>query len=90
MPISNGLVESMSFGLPESYDYYDQIRLIESSGINSFDQSGKFSNDTLFTTTTDDFSIIEYGYQFFNAKYSFNSGEDLPFMINVKTLKEIL
>ena len=89
MPISNQKIEEMYFQLPEHFDYYDQIRLIEAIQTNSFSYDGVFSKDTLFTTETQDFSIETFGYQFFNANYKYNDGNELPFRINVKTLKEM-
>lgn len=89
MPITNQKIESTSFQLPEQYDYYDQIRLLEANQLNTFSNDGDATNQTLFTPYTKDFSINEFGYQFFNSNYEFNNGEELPFKINVKTLKEI-
>lgn len=89
MPISNQRIENASFQLPEEYDYYDQVRLLESSQINTFSNDGCADSSTLFTTKTKDFDISAFGYQFFNSNYQFNNGEEIPFKINVKTLKEI-
>ena len=89
MPISNQKIEEAYFQLPEYFDYYDQIRLLEANQKNSFSYDGTFNKNTLFTTETKDFSIEEYGYQFFNANYTYNDGNELPFRINVKTLKEM-
>lgn len=89
MPISNQKIESSSFQLPEEFDYYDQIRLLEASQINTFSNDGCATGNTLFTPNTKDFDISNFGYQFFNSNYQFNSGEEIPFKINVKTLKEI-
>ena len=87
MPISNQKIEEMYFQLPEHFDYYDQIRLLEANQTNSFSYDGTFNNKTLFTTETKDFSIEEFGYQFFNANYTYNDGNELPFRINIKTLR---
>lgn len=89
MPISNQKIESTSFQLPNMFDYYDQIRLIEATGTNSFSMDGFLNDQTFFTPKTKDFDITSFGYQFFNANYGFNDGNELPFKINVKTLKEI-
>lgn len=89
MPISNQKIESSSFQLPEIFDYYDQIRLLEANQINTFSNGGIASKQTLFTPETEDFDIGKFGYQFFSANYAFNDGNELPFKINVKTLKEI-
>lgn len=88
LPISNSKTESSSFQLPESFDYFDQIRLLEASGINSFDNGTYFSSSSLWDTTSDPFDILTFGYQFFNGKYTYNDGNDLPFKISVSTLKE--
>ena len=78
-----------NYQLPEEYDYFDQIRLLESSQFNTFSNDGCADSSTLFTPETKDFDISSFGYQFFNSNYQFNNGEEIPFKINVKTLKEI-
>lgn len=88
MPISNNMSESSSFQLPASFDYFDQIRLIEQNGINTFDTNGYMNNQSLFTEESEPFDILTYGYQFFHANYSFNTGNDLPFKIKVEEIKE--
>ncbi len=88
MPISNNMSESASFQLPTSFDYFDQIRLVEQTGINSFDNDGYMNNQTLFTEDSDPFDILTFGYQFFHANYSFNTGDDLPFRIKVEEIKK--
>ena len=89
MPISNQKIESTSFQLPDMFDYYDQIRLLEATQTNSFSMDGYMNSQTFFTPQTKDFDIDSFGYQFFNANYGYNDGHELPFKINVKTLKEI-
>lgn len=89
MPISNQKIENSSFQLPKEFDNFDQIRLLEATETNTFSNNGVASSSTLFTTKTKDFDISLFGYQFFNSNYQFNSGEEIPFKINVKTLKEI-
>lgn len=88
MPISNSSTEYSSFQLPYSYDYFDQIRMIEATGINSFDRGNPATNYSLFTADSSPFDITTFGYQFFNANYSFNDGADLPFKIQVESIKE--
>ncbi len=89
MPISNNKIESSSFQLPSHFDYFDQVRLLEATKTNTFSNDGYFNNQTLFTTETDDFDIGSFGYQFFNSNYGYNNGNEMPFKINIKTLKEI-
>jgi len=89
MPILNNKTESSNFQLPSSFDYFDQIRLLQSSQINTFDKNEYFSDNDLFNEESKPFSIETYGYQFFNGNYSFNNGNDLPFLISVETLKEL-
>ena len=89
MPISNQKIESTSFQLPNMFDYYDQVRLLEAIQTNTFSYDGYLTEDTLFTPTTKDFDISSFAYQFFNANYGFNNGNELPFKINIKTLKEV-
>ena len=89
MPISNQKIESTSFQLPDQFDYLDQIRLLEASQLNTFSFDGCATSSTLFTPKTKDFDISSFGYQFFNSNYRYNNGVELPFKINVKTLKEI-
>lgn len=88
MPISNNNTESSSFQLPSSFDYFDQIRLIEAKGINTFDSNGYMTNSTFFDEQSDPFDVLTYGYQFFHANYSYNSGNDLPFKIKVLSVDE--
>lgn len=89
MPISNDKTENMTFQLPVEFDYFDRIRLLEASQLNSFDKGEYASRFTLFTPETDDFDITKFGYQFFDSNYTYNGGQDLPFKINVKTLKGV-
>lgn len=89
MPISNQKIESISFQLPDQFDYLDQIRLLEATQRDTFSYDGCADSSTLFTPETKDFDIASFGYQFFNSNYQFNNGEEIPFKINVKTLKEI-
>ncbi len=89
MPISNDKTEYSTFQLPSEFDYFDRIRLLEASQYNTFDNNKYATSDTLFTTETEDFEILKFGYQFFNSRYTYNDGSDLPFKINVKTLKGI-
>ena len=79
----------MSYQLPEEFDYFDQIRLLEASGFNTFNQGYYASSDTLWTTESKPFDINTFGYQFFNANYGFNTGDELPFKIKVNTLKGV-
>lgn len=89
MPISNQKLESTSFQLPTSFDFFDQIRLLEASGLNTFNYDFSANEYTLWTTESDPFSIEKFGQQFFNANYTFNDGSALPFKVVVTTLKEI-
>ena len=86
MPISNQKLESTSYQLPTNFDFFDQCRLIESSGFNTFDNGGCADENTLWTTESQPFDIAKFAYQFFNANYSFNDGTELPFKIKVLTL----
>lgn len=88
MPISNQKTEE-SFQLPSEFNMFDQIRLLEATGFNSFDSNVYASNESLWNTESNPFDIVTFGYQFFNGKYTFNNGEDLPFKVQVTTLKEI-
>lgn len=89
MPISNDKIESSTFGLPSSFDSYDEIRLLEATGINTFDNNYYSSNSTLWNLDSSPFDINTFGYQFFNGNYCFNDGEDIPFLIEVETLKGV-
>lgn len=89
MPISNQRIEKSNFQLPEEFDYFDQIRLLEATGFNTFDKGYYASKDTLWHTESNPFDINTFGYQFFNANYGFNDGKELPFKIKVNTLKGV-
>lgn len=89
MPISNNNTESSQFQLPSNFNYFDQIRLLEASGNNSFNNGAYASNSTLWKTSTEPFTIDTFAYQFFNGNYAYNDGTELPFKIQVNTLKGI-
>ena len=89
MPISNRRIESTNFQLPNEFDYFDQIRLLEANRINTFDNNHYASNNSLWTTNSEPFDITAFGYQFFNASYTYNNGEDMPFKVKVTTLKGV-
>lgn len=88
MPISNNMSESKNFQLPQSFDYFDQIRLLESSGINTFDKNGMMTNQTLYYSESKPFDIMSYGYQFFNGRYTYDDGNELPFKIKVLNVED--
>lgn len=88
MPISNNMSESKNFQLPQSFDYFDQIRLLESSGINTFDKNGMMTNQTLYYSESKPFDIMSYGYQFFNGRYTYNDGNELPFKVKVLNVED--
>ena len=89
MPISNSRQDSSTYQLDSSYDVFDELRLIESSGYNSFSSDGCANDSTLFTPNSKVFSIEDFGFQFFNSKYSFNDGNSLPFKIKIKSISEV-
>ncbi|MCQ2797716.1 MAG: hypothetical protein MJ241_04620 [Bacilli bacterium] len=89
MPISNDYVESTYYYLPNSFDFFERIRMMEATGSESFSSGKAMDDESLFTTKTKAFDINSFGYQFFNSKYSFNTGDDLPFKIEVKTLRGV-
>lgn len=90
--ISNERNESTSFGLPQSFDYFERLRLLEASGINSFDlasyglNDGYATKETLWNINSNSFDILKFGYQFFNGKYTYNDGSNMPFKVKVETL----
>lgn len=88
MPISNQKTESQ-FDLPDSFNFFDQIRLLEASQIETFSNNKLATNQTLFNLDSKPFDINTFGYQFFNARYNYNDGNDLPFLIKVTSLKGI-
>lgn len=88
MPISNNMSESKNFQLPQSFDYFDQIRLLESSGINTFDKNGMMTNQTLYYSESKPFDIMSYGYQFFNGRYTYDDGNELPFKVKVLNVED--
>ena len=88
MPISNNMSESKNFQLPQSFDYFDQIRLLESSGINTFDKNGMMTNQTLYYPESKPFDIMSYGYQFFNGRYTYDDGNELPFKVKVLNVED--
>lgn len=87
--ITNGNVESSTYGLYTDYDYLDQIRLVESGKLDTFSYGGNFERDTLFEKGGNEFSIIDYGYQFFNSSYTYNDGNEMPFYLKVRTLEDV-
>lgn len=89
MPISNNYQISPAFQLDDSYSYFDECRLLEASGLNTFSSGEAATNTTLWNTNSNDFEIDNFGLSFFNAKYTFNHGEECPFKIGVTTLRGI-
>lgn len=89
MPISNSKSESINFQLPEEFDYFEQIRLLEKSGTNTFDNGNYADGSTLWMENNAPFDILNFGYQFFNGRFTYNDGNDLPFKIKVETLKGV-
>ena len=63
--------------------------MLEANGINTFDKGNYATRDTLWNTTSKPFDIGNFGYQFFNANYGFNDGNELPFIVEVTTLKGV-
>ncbi len=86
MPISNSMIESSSYNLPSSYDYFDECRLLEAGGFNTFSDGGYADASTLWTASSTPFSIEQFGNLFFNANYCFNNGNDLPFRVAVESV----
>lgn len=89
MPISNSKTESINFQLPEEFDDFEQIRLLEKSGTNTFDNGNYADGSTLWMENSAPFDILNFGYQFFNGRFTYNDGNDLPFKIKVETLKGV-
>ena len=95
LAISNERNESSSFSLPENYNYFERCRLLEASGVNSFDlvssglTDGYATKETLWDIDSKPFDIYTFGYQFFNGSYLFNDNNSLPFKISVETLQGV-
>lgn len=89
MPISNSKSESINFQLPEEFDDFEQIRLLEKNGTNTFDNGNYADGSTLWMKNSAPFDILNFGYQFFNGRFTYNDGNDLPFKIKVETLKGV-
>lgn len=88
-PINNQKNEDQLYQLPEAYAFLDQIRLLEAHGINTFNNGKNAVEETLWTTSSEAFDIVNFGYQFFCGNYCFNDGNELPFKIKVETLKGV-
>lgn len=88
-PITNSKNENTTYQLPYDFNFFDRLRLLEANKINTFDEGGWMDYVSLFKPNTDPFEIENFGYRFFNARYVFNGGEDLPFRVKVETLKEV-
>ena len=89
-PINNQKNEESAYQLPEEYMFFDQIRLLEAHGINTFNNGKYATEETLWDAYSEPFDIANFGYQFFNANYGFNDGNALPFKIKVETLKGVV
>lgn len=95
LAISNERNESTNFNLPENYSYFERCRLLEASGVNSFDlvssgiTDGYATKETLWDIDSNPFDIYTFGYQFFNGNYLFNDNNSLPFKISVETLQGV-
>lgn len=72
------------------FNTFDQLRLIEATGRNTFSYGYGFTNSTLWKEDTKPFSIYDFGLQFFQGTNStYNDGTKLPFYIDVTSLKEV-
>ena len=71
-----------------SFNSFDQLRLLEATRVNTFEMGQPMTEETLFTPDTEPFSIAGFAMQFFNGSYTYNGGQNLPFTIDVTTLKE--
>ena len=89
MPIFNSYVESSSFQLSQNYELFEQIRMIEANKTNTFDKGEYATNNSLFTTESDPFDVLTFGYQFFNGRYAYNDGADMPFKVKVEEINEV-
>ena len=88
-PISNSEIEESSYQLPYEFNDFDRIRLLEATQINTFSEGGWTDYTTYFKSSSDPFEIETFGYRFFNANYTYNNGNLLPFKVSVETLKEV-
>ena len=88
-PISNSDIEQNYYQLPEEFNHYDRIRLLEANQINNFDNDAWANETSYFDVSTEPFKIEKFGYRFFNGNYTFNNGIELPFNIKVETLKGV-
>ena len=85
LPISNrrNLNEyNIYFGLDQSFNLYDEIRLIEKENIDTFTFGGKQSEKTLFYNG-DTFSMSKYGNNFFMNEILFNNGDSFSYEITI-------
>lgn len=95
MPLSNNVSYSnldinsyLGNQLGIDFDAFDEVRLIEAGGSNTFSYGGYMDDDTLFDTEGLDFNMTNFGIQFFQG-YKLNNGNDFPFTISIETLKEV-
>ena len=88
-PISNSDIEESYYQLPEEFNFYERIRLLEANQINNFDNGAWVNETSFFDTSTNPFEIEKFGYRFFAGNYTFNNGNELPFNIKIETLKGV-
>lgn len=88
LPIKNTrniTVYNTGFGIDQSYNIYDEIRLIEKHNKDTFTFGGRQSSNTLFKVN-EEFSLDLYGKTFFINGNKFNNGESFSYKVLVKEM----
>lgn len=90
LPITNnrGLDEyNVNFNLDFNINLYDEIRLIESSNIDTFTAGGIQKEEGTLFKKGDIFSLAKYGEKFFLNKQKFNNGDTFSYHIEIEEVK---
>lgn len=89
LPLSNGRgidVYNTVFHLDTSVNLYDEIRLIEANGTDSFSNGGYQKDKSLFRQG-DSFSMEDYGKNFFINEDRFDNGNTFSYRISIGEIR---
>ncbi len=90
IPITNNTaynIYNTTFGLPISCNLWDEIRMIEAGGTDTFSSGGYQKSGSLFKAGSS-FSLAEYGEQFFDQGTTLDNGGALSCTVSIDSIEE--
>ena len=90
LPITNNTgynTYNSTFGFPTSNNLWDEIRLIEASGSDTFTSGGYQKSSSLFKAGSS-FSMETYGEEFFDRGTTFDTGGTLSCTVSIDSIEE--